>query len=65
MPKLKTNKSVRSRIKVTKSGKLLRLPSGHGHLRGKKSGNYRRRVSKYVEVSKADVKQLKKYLPYN
>lgn len=64
MPKLKTNKSVRSRIKVTKSGKFLRLPAGHGHLRGKKSGKFRRRVRKLVEVSKVDAKVLKKYLPY-
>lgn len=65
MGKLKTNKSVRGRIKITKSGKLLRLPSGHGHFRGKKSGKFRRRVRKYVEVSKADEKAIKKYLPYN
>ena len=65
MAKLKTNKSVRGRIKISKSGKMLRLPSGHGHFRGKKSGKFRRRVRKFVEVSKADEKALRKYLPYS
>jgi len=64
MPKLKTNKSVTGRIKVTKTGKLLRLPSGHGHFRGKKSGKFRRRVRKYVEVSKADAKAIRRMMPY-
>lgn len=65
MPKLKTNKSVRGRIKITKSGKMLRLPSGAAHFRGKKSGKFRRRVRKYVEVSKPDRKALRRYLPYS
>lgn len=64
MPKLKTNKSVRSRFKLTKTGKMLRRPIGQDHFRGKKSGKFRRRVRKYVPVSKADAKVLKRYLPY-
>jgi len=64
MPKLKTNKSVRGRIKITKRGILLRRPTGRGHFLGKKSGAYKRRTRKYVEVSKADAKKLKRYLPY-
>ena len=64
MPKLKTNKSVRARFKVTKSGILLRRRVGQNHFRGLKSGKVRRRLRKYARVSKAEAKTLKRYLPY-
>lgn len=64
MPKLKTNKSVRARFKVTKTGILLRRVSGQDHFRGKKTGKFRRQKRKYVHVSKAEAKTLKRYLPY-
>ena len=61
---LKTNKSIRARFKVTKSGIVLRRIQGQSHFRGKKSGKYRRRVRGYVRVSKAEAKYIKRHLPY-
>lgn len=61
---LKTNKAVRARFKITKKGLVLRRPTGQDHFRGKKSGKFRRRTRKYVRVSKAEAKIIKRYLPY-
>lgn len=43
MPKQKTKKSVKSRVKVTGSGKILRKKIGTSHLQRKKSANAKHR----------------------
>lgn len=50
MPKMKTNKSVRSRIKVTKNGKVKRQRTGRRHLMTGKSGNKKRKMRKPTYV---------------
>ena len=62
MPKLKIRKSITKRFKVTKKGKVFRRPSGLDHLRSKKSGETKRKGRKMVEVSKNEVKKIKKIL---
>ncbi|MFH1714193.1 MAG: 50S ribosomal protein L35 [Candidatus Nealsonbacteria bacterium] len=62
MPKLKTRKSVTKRFKITKTGKILRRPTGLDHSRAKKSGQKIRQSRKWVELSKPEAKRLKKIL---
>jgi large subunit ribosomal protein L35 len=60
--KLKTRKSITKRFKITKTGKLLRRPSGLDHYRAKKSGKRIRKSRKWVEVSKFEAKKIKKLI---
>jgi len=52
MPKMKTNKAVAKRIKVTRSGKVLRRKSGSGHLKSTKTPSRRRRFRKDATLSR-------------
>jgi len=51
MPKMKTNKAVAKRLKVTGTGKLRRRKPGRGHLRSRKSPSRLRRFGKDKDVS--------------
>jgi len=57
---MKTRKSIRKRFKITKTGKILRRPTGLDHYRAKKSGKKIRQSRKWVEVSKSEAKKIKK-----
>ncbi len=50
MPKMKTNKAVAKRIKVTARGKVLRHRPGVSHLRSVKSPSRLRRFRKTAEI---------------
>ena len=62
MPKMKTRKSVKKRVKRTRNGKVMILSQGFNHFNGKMSGNARRakRGKKVLGVNGAD---LQKALP--
>ena len=62
MPKFKPKKALIKRFKITKSGKILRRPSGLDHYRAKKSGKQVRQSRKWVEVSKTETKKIKRLL---
>lgn len=53
MPKMKTRKAIKSRFKVTGTGKLMRNRQGRRHILTKKSSNRKRRLSKPVPLSDA------------
>ena len=59
---MKTRKSIIKRFKITKTGKILRRPTGQDHYRAKKPGKKVRGGRKWVEVSKWEVKKIKKLL---
>ncbi|MFQ6049592.1 MAG: 50S ribosomal protein L35 [Candidatus Paceibacterales bacterium] len=59
---MKTRKSISKRFKITKTGKVLRRPTGLDHYRAKKSGKKVRKSRKMVKVSKAKAKKIKKLL---
>lgn len=59
---MKTRKSITKRFKLTKTGKILRRATGLNHYRAKKSGEKIRKSRKWVKVSKAEVKKIKKFL---
>lgn len=62
MPKMKTNKSVAKRIKITGRGKLKRNRPGAGHLKSVKSPSRLRRFRKDADVSPGFAKQAKRML---
>ena len=64
MPKLKTNKSVQKRIRVTKSGKFKKMRAGKRHLLQGKSAKRKRHLRAGDLVSSAMEKQLRRLLPY-
>ncbi|MDP3990707.1 MAG: 50S ribosomal protein L35 [Candidatus Nealsonbacteria bacterium] len=59
---MKPRKSILKRFKITKNGKILRRHTGLDHNLAKKSGNKRRKNSKWVALSKQEVKKIKKLL---
>jgi len=62
MGKFKTRKSIAKRFKITKTGKILRRISGLDHNLAKKSGKKARQSRRMVQVSKGEVKIIKRYL---
>jgi len=59
----KTRKSITKRFKITKTGKVLRRRVGLDHYRAKKSGKMIRKSRKWVKVSKAEAKKIRRLLP--
>lgn len=64
MGKLKTRKAVKKRFRLTKKGKVLRSKAFRRHIMTKKSSGRRRSLRGKALVSPADVKKLRKQLPY-
>jgi len=64
MPKLKSSKSVRKRIRFSKTGKIKHFRAGKSHLLTGKRGKRKRQLSKAGYVSKSDEKAIRKLLPY-
>jgi len=64
MPKIKTKKAAAKRFKKTGSGKVKRYRAFHSHLLGHKTSKRKRRLRRSDLVSKADMKIIKKILPY-
>lgn len=58
----KTRKSITKRFKITKTGKILRRATGLDHYRAKKTGKKIRQSRKWVEISKREIKKIKKFL---
>lgn len=44
MPKMKTHKGLRDRVRVTRNGKVIRRKAGKSHLMSHKGGNRRRHL---------------------
>jgi large subunit ribosomal protein L35 len=62
MPKMKTDKGAAARFKVTGSGKILRRKPNKSHLLEKKSSTRTRRLGRSEEVSRSDLKAVKRLL---
>ena len=64
MPKLKTNRGAAKRFKKTGSGKIKAKRAFARHILTKKSANRKRglRTTKYVD--NADIKNIRKLVPY-
>lgn len=63
MPKMKTNKTLMKRVKVSKSGKLMRNLIGMAHLKAGKSVDRKIKKGKIIQqMNKGHVKTFKKLL---
>jgi len=62
--KLKTNKGVQKRIRVTKSGKFKKMRAGKRHLLQGKSSSRKRHLRQGDLVSHSFEKQIRRLLPY-
>lgn len=64
MPKLKTSKSVKKRIRISKKGKIKHFKVGKRHLLGGKSSKRKRQLGKPGYVSRSDASAIRLLLPY-
>lgn len=64
MPKLKTHKGTAKRIRVTGTGKLMRMKGLRSHLRRNKSKRAKGLFDEMVPVAKSDVEKIRKLIPY-
>lgn len=64
MPKLKTHRAARKRLKVTAGKKVLHSQANKSHILTKKASKRKRRLGKRVVLSRADRKSVKALLPY-
>ena len=62
MPKLKTNKSMSKRVKITASGKILHRRASRAHKLSIKSASRKRGFTLEHENAKGDGKNIKKLL---
>ena len=64
MPKLKTRKAVRKRVKVTKKGKVKVSKAFRGHLLTSKSRKRKRSLNKKNILNKKEGAKLRAMIPY-
>ncbi|MGM0413938.1 MAG: 50S ribosomal protein L35 [Bacillota bacterium] len=64
MPKMKTHKGIKKRVRKTGKGKLKRKKAFNSHLQTKKSAKRKRNLSKDVLVDDTHKKKYKHLLPY-
>ena len=62
MPKLKTCKGMKKRIKLTKRGKIKRRRSGAGHLMSGKKAKRRRSLRRWADASPGDKRRILKLI---
>jgi len=65
MPKLKTNKSVVKKVRLTKKRKVMRRKTGQNHYNSKENGQEGRIKRNDVRLFKADEVNVLKALPYS
>lgn len=64
MPKLKTSKGAKERLKVTGTGKLLARRAGKRHLLGSRRQKTKRQLRRPQVLADVDAKKLRSLLPY-
>ncbi len=64
MPKLKTHKGAKDRIKITGTGKMMRTKGPKSHLRVHKSKRLKRNLIEMVPLDAGDKKRISRLLPY-
>ena len=62
--KLKTHRGAAKRLKLTATGKLLRMHTGKRHLLGTKAAKRMRKLKKLTQVSAPDKAKTMQMLPY-
>ncbi|MCX6785814.1 MAG: 50S ribosomal protein L35 [Candidatus Komeilibacteria bacterium] len=65
MPKLKTNKGINKRIKITKNRKMKIKAGGQNHFNARERGNTTRNKRRDNTLSAANTRGIDKMLPYS
>ena len=64
MPKLKTRRAVKKRLRFTGTGKIRRPHAFRSHLMTHRSRKRKRRLRQGTVVSRSDEKRIERLLPY-
>jgi large subunit ribosomal protein L35 len=64
MPKLKTNRTVAKKIKVSRSGRVKRAQANTSHNTGKRAPKRMRLLRRRVNLDSANERSIKRSLPY-
>jgi len=64
MPKLKTHKAAAKRLKVTSTGKIMRMKGLRGHLRRNRPKRSKEKYDKMFVLAPGDAKRAQRMLPY-
>ena len=62
MPKLKTHSGTKKRIKITKTGKVMRRRASGNHFLEKKSASRKRQFAGVEEITGSQLKSIKRNL---
>ena len=65
MPKLKTHKGLKRRVKVTGRGKVMAFRTGRRHLLTGKSSSRMRKMRRRRQLSNAQREEVRQLLPYS
>ncbi|MCG6879522.1 MAG: 50S ribosomal protein L35 [Deltaproteobacteria bacterium] len=64
MPKMKTNRGAAKRFKISGSGKIVRNKAFSSHILTKKSTKRKRNLRKSTVLDSANLKGVKRMIPY-
>ena len=64
MPKMKTVKGVKTRFKVTGTGKMMKNRAGRRHLLGSKRAKRKRQMRRQKTLARVEGARLRSLLPY-
>ena len=64
MPKLKTSKSVKKRIRISKHGKIKHFKAGRSHLLTSKRSKRKRHMGRPGYITSGEAEAIRKLLPY-
>jgi large subunit ribosomal protein L35 len=64
MPKLKTNKSAKKRIRISKTGKGKHFRASRSHLLALKKSKRKRQLGRPAFIAVGEMKSIYKILPY-
>jgi len=62
--KLKTKKALKKRVRITKRKKVMIRPGGQDHFNSRESGKVTKNKRTDKQMSSANIKNVKKLLPY-
>ncbi|MCR4311865.1 MAG: 50S ribosomal protein L35 [Candidatus Uhrbacteria bacterium] len=62
---LKTHKALAKRVRITRTGKIIKRKAGQDHFNGRESGNTTRNKRTDINVSKTLRRAIKTLLPYS
>lgn len=62
---LKTHKALNKRVKITRTGKIIKRKAGQDHFNGRESGNTTRNKRTDINVTKTLRRAIQTLLPYS